>query len=118
MITPPPWEVGKTRLLNEGTYAESQEVWIVAPQIHDNVAPMVIAIVEETWQPWDLHDNARLIAMAPQLLVQRDELLEALEMLVDGYVGLYTGKIFAMEAEGDECMEKARSVIAKVRGEM
>lgn len=51
-------------------------------------------------------------------VMQRDELLEALETLVEGYVALYAGETFAMAAEGDECMKKARAVIAKVKGEM
>ena len=59
--------------------------------------------------------NAALIVAAPETIEQRDGLLEALEAMVEGYVALYAGETFAMAAENDECIKKARKIIAKVK---
>ena len=105
--TPGPWAIAATRSLNEGspTY-ETEEVDVVAPQVFDHLSPMVIASVQECWQPWSVHANARLIAAAPDLV-----------LVVDKLLSFALGLGYSAVDEFQVMTEEARSAIAKARGE-
>jgi len=59
--------------------------------------------------------NARLIASAPELKEQRDELLEALEALL--LQALQSELNSASHEYGSEAIDNARAAIAKAKGE-
>lgn len=109
--TPGPWN----RIIADGYTVRH-------PQIYSDTGPVANATWLGDGRLDELNANARLIAAAPDLLKQRDELLEALTRLEfaaqcrDNTSG-DPCRLMVVKAELAEAAAQARAAIAKAGGE-
>lgn len=103
--TPGPWD----RIIADGYTVRH-------PQIYSDTGPVANATWLGDGRLDELNANAKLIAAAPDLLKQRDELLAALQDALGDLEYLKNAPESAYARPDDETIKAARAAIAKAGG--